>query len=281
MPQAGGAGAQEGVPPRDRTPRQGGSLYCPTPNHRRDQWHDRRCGRRVGRGNGEEAAPRCERCNISGKDDFIAATRPWVTTVQYDYAQGLEQEALRWIGATAGRDEALRAVCEKFASIGLVLHGSEGEIMVTESASITSSTFDRPDIALFMNGLHTLLGSEGRIDCFGCDVAGSPEGRQLIAKLEDMYSVNIAASNDITTAQKGGDMVLETDDVDVTALYFDRERLSRWGGTLSGVHTGHLQLGNRLCAAVCGVCDRQESIPSTNCQIQQRHWPHRSSSTHD
>ena len=174
--------------------------------------------------------------NVPDKADLIAATKAWVTTVQYDYERDLEQDALRWIGATAGRDEGLSAVCEKFGSIALVLHGSEGEIQLTETVSITRSTAENPEIALFLTGLGKMLAPEGRIDVFGCDVAGSPEGRELIAKLESLYSVNIAASDDITTAQKGGDMVLETDGVDLVAAYFDEEKLRAWEG-------GSVQLG--------------------------------------
>ena len=171
--------------------------------------------------------------NVPDKADLIAATKAWVTTVQYDYERDLEQDALRWIGATAGRDEGLSAVCEKFASIALVLHGSAGEIKLTEGVSITTGTAENPEIALFLAGLGKMLAPEGRIDVLGCDVAGNSEGRELIAKLESLYSVNIAASDDITTAQKGGDMVLETDGINLAAVYFDEQKLKEWDGKLN------------------------------------------------
>ena len=38
--------------------------------------------------------------NVPDKADLIAATKAWVTTVQYDYERGLGQDALRWIGPT-------------------------------------------------------------------------------------------------------------------------------------------------------------------------------------
>jgi len=180
--------------------------------------------------------------NVPDKADLVAATKAWVTTVQYDYERDLEQDALRWIGATAGRDEGLSAVCEKFGSIALVLHGSAGEIKLTEGVSITTGTAENPEIALFLTGLGKMLAPEGRIDVFGCDVAGSPEGRELIAKLESLYSVNIAASDDITTAQKGGDMVLETDGVELVAAYFDEEKLKEWEGKLNDEYDGWLEL---------------------------------------
>ena len=81
-------------------------------------------------------------------------------------------------------------------------------------------------------GLGKMLAPEGRIDVLGCDVAGNSEGRELIAKLESLYSVNIAASDDVTTAQKGGDMVLETDGINLAAVYFDEQKLKEWEGEL-------------------------------------------------
>ena len=87
--------------------------------------------------------------------------------------------------------------------------------------------------------------------CIGCNVAASSEGRELVAKLESLYSVNIAASDDITTAQKGGDMVLETDGIDLVAAYFDEEKLRKnWEG----------KLGAReycRCSTSQGVCSIQ------------------------
>ena len=65
-----------------------------------------------------------------------------------------------------------------------------------------------------------------------------------------------------------GDMVLETDDVDVTALYFDPRKLSRWGGRLGGEDGGEFctcpggcpwEHSGELC--ICPACcpDRCES----------------------
>ena len=123
-------------------------------------------------------------------------------------------------------------IAEWHSSIALVLHGSEGEIKLTEGVSITTGTAEDPEIALFLAGLGKILAPEGRIDVLGCDVAGNSEGRELIAKLESLYSVNIAASDDITTAQKGGDMVLETDGINLAAVYFDEQKLKEWEGEL-------------------------------------------------
>ncbi len=63
-------------------------------------------------------------------------------------------------------------------------------------------------------------------------------------------------------------MVLETDDVDVTALYFDPAKLSRWGGKLGGDHGGEFCTCPGCCPwehsgefCICPACcpDRCES----------------------
>lgn len=56
-----------------------------------------------------------------------------------------------------------------------------------------------------------------RVDVLGCNVYGSDEGKQLVEQMEKIYSVNIAASDDITHAS---DLVLESDDIDVSAVRF-------------------------------------------------------------
>ena len=84
---------------------------------------------------------------------------------------------------------------------------------------------------------------EGRIDILGCSVAGSPGGLKLIKDLEKNFRVNFAASDDITGSRGGvaarcsccpfaccrrrrrSDMVLETDSVDLNAIYFDPDEI--------------------------------------------------------
>jgi hypothetical protein len=100
-----------------------------------------------------------------------------------------------------------------------VLHGSKGEIKLTQTIAVTLETAENREISQFMRGLRKMLIHGGRIDILGCDVAASPEGKQLIAKLEQLYGINFAASDDVTAVAKGaGDMQLETDGVDLIAV---------------------------------------------------------------
>ena len=197
--------------------------------------------------------------NVPEPEVLLNAVDPWVTCVQYDFDQPLEQDSLRWIGAAAQRSANLQAVCERFEHVALALHGGEpGAIELTSTTAVTEATAEAPEVAAFMQGLAKLLADGGRIDVLGCSVAESPEGTRLIARLESLYGVNVAASTDITHA---GDMVLETDDVDVTALYFNRDRLSRWGGKLGGEHSGEFCICPACCPDRCESCWRSCPLP--------------------
>ena len=44
--------------------------------------------------------------NVPEPEVLLNATDPWVTCVQYDFDQPLEQDSLRWIGAAAQRSAA-------------------------------------------------------------------------------------------------------------------------------------------------------------------------------
>lgn len=81
-------------------------------------------------------------------------------------------------------------------------------------------------------------------------MAGSPGGLKLIKDLEKNFRVNFAASDDITGSRGGvaarcsccpfaccrrrrrSDMVLETDSVDLNAIYFDPDEIRGWHGQL-------------------------------------------------
>eukprot|EP01045_Picozoa_sp_COSAG04_P034318 COSAG04_NODE_7463_length_1124_cov_1.706341_1_plen_292_part_00 len=90
---------------------------------------------------------------------------------------------------------------------------------------------------------------DGRIDLLGCNVAEGVEGEAFVAALEKEYSCNFAASSDLTSMKDGGDMILETDDIDVTAIYFDQAKLHKWDGELPRHHwttAGFSQPGKKI-----------------------------------
>ncbi|MCD8351513.1 MAG: DUF4347 domain-containing protein, partial [Planctomycetaceae bacterium] len=60
-----------------------------------------------------------------------------------------------------------------------------------------------------------------RIDLLGSDIAAGPEGAELIETLEELTGIDFAASTNKTGSDNGADWILETDDVDAKADYFN------------------------------------------------------------
>ena len=42
--------------------------------------------------------------NVPDKADLVAATKPWVSVVQYEYDMPLDQDSLKWIGLTCANN---------------------------------------------------------------------------------------------------------------------------------------------------------------------------------
>ena len=84
MPPAGGGAQDEGVPPHETAPlaNKGTAAAAPTPTAAHDMERDGAAQKRLF----------LVASNVPGKGDLIAATRPWVTVVQYDYEKDLEQD---------------------------------------------------------------------------------------------------------------------------------------------------------------------------------------------
>eukprot|EP01046_Picozoa_sp_COSAG06_P035821 COSAG06_NODE_3889_length_4802_cov_1.710610_6_plen_62_part_00 len=59
-----------------------------------------------------------------------------------------------------------------------------------------------------------MLKADGTINILGCNVAAGDEGKRFIDLLESTYDMDFAGSVDPTSVTEGGDMVLETDDID-------------------------------------------------------------------
>lgn len=57
--------------------------------------------------------------------------------------------------------------------------------------------------------------------------------------LEKKLGKNFAASSDVTSnPEKGGDWVLETDNIDVSAVYFKKEAIANYVGCFGGTAKG-------------------------------------------
>ena len=73
-----------------------------------------------------------------------------------------------------------------------------------------------------------------RVDLLACDLAATSSGLVLIKELEDLTGRHFAASTNHTgNIKHGGDWVMETDNVDTAAIYFDPQKLYTWSGALA------------------------------------------------
>ncbi len=136
-------------------------------------------------------------------------------------------------------------------SIALATHGGPAALPLTRDAVLTLDTLGEPEMQAFFDGLAALLAPEGRIDLLGCDLADGADGQVLVAALEEATGVDIAASDDATGAEaSGGDWILETDGVDVAALYFQPDSLQAYTGLLPGNLPSDLTILDTTPAAV-------------------------------
>ena len=193
--------------------------------------------------------------DVPDKGTLMRAVKTSVTVVEYDFeALWLDVEKL----VEASRRD-VEASGELFESIALVTHGGPGEIFLTESVTISHSTLFSVDVAVFMKKVCALMKSKaegGRLDILGCNVAEGAEGEQLVKEIEEVYGVEVAASDDVTARGDGrccgvarpADMVLETDNIDAGSVYFT-DGIKSWEGRLKG----GCHMGCWLClrAVIC------------------------------
>ncbi|MFH1117038.1 MAG: DUF4347 domain-containing protein, partial [Pseudomonadota bacterium] len=167
---------------------------------------------------------------LTNADDLVAATREGVTSVLYDGTSETLQGLLDTIRTAAGSGPA--------AGIAFATHNSgTGGFDLTGDYSVTSETLSsNPDLQSFWMQVGSLLAEDGRIDLMACDVAATETGELLVAQLEALTGRNVAASDDDTgNPISGGDWILETDDVDLAAGYFDASLITQFEGRLGTI----------------------------------------------
>ena len=92
-----------------------------------------------------------------------------------------------------------------------------------------------------------------RVDILACSLADTPAGKEWVMHWEKKTKTNFAASTNLTgNAEVGADWILETDGIDVCAVYFHEEKIKDWEVTLGK--------GKRVCyvgfrGAGCGAKD--------------------------
>ena len=96
---------------------------------------------------------------------------------------------------------------ENISAIHIIAHGEEGEIQIGDT-TVTNDSFS--EFNQTVSGWSDALTEQADILFYGCNVAGSAEGQQLLGKIADATGADIAASDDLTGhIDEGGDWILE------------------------------------------------------------------------
>lgn len=161
-----------------------------------------------------------------------AALTKGTIVVEYDPETASPQELLDAINFAikeAGYESADNIAFANHARAGMFNLFADQEVSVDALQENDGKNL----MAAFWRGIGEMTSEKGRIDLLGCNLAGSSSGMQLIDDLEEITGRNVAASTDVTGNDKlSGNWILETDGVDVSDIYFDQCKLSKWYATL-------------------------------------------------
>ena len=137
----------------------------------------------------------------------------------------------------SGRDgvEQITEAIEERRDVGavhIVSHGSDG------SLTLGNSKLNAYNIERYRDAIKNWQASltEGAdLLIYGCDFAGSAQGREMVEVLSTLTGADVAASTDKTgIADRGGDWELEYEAGDIeTGIAFSTELQESWQGTLA------------------------------------------------
>ncbi|MBI9112374.1 GLUG motif-containing protein [Maridesulfovibrio ferrireducens] len=165
---------------------------------------------------------------LADVDDLVGAAKENVITVTYDADTDNPDEIFNKIESALDGKQA--------ASIGFASHSiGSGSIHLADGYAVDADTLlSNPEMSTFWKNVGSLVESDGHIDLLGCGVGEGAEGKDFIAKLEQLTGREIAASIDDTgNAEAGGNWLLEEGGVDLAELYFDSAKLNNFDGVLA------------------------------------------------
>ncbi len=147
---------------------------------------------------------------------------------------------VRLLRLTAGTD-GVQQITEKLEQLGnvsaihLLTHGSGGEILLG-STVLNASTLAQhaPD---FLAWQHNLTANADLL-IYGCDVAGTPEGKDFVASLANLTAADVAASADTTGHTSFGgnwDLEFTTGQIEASTL-FTADVQQDWLGKLAVIN---------------------------------------------
>ena len=165
--------------------------------------------------------------SINNIDGLAQAAADETTVIRYDTQSDTYDTLLQKI-----QDNSTGPI----QHLAIAHHGASGVFSLFEGddislASLSEKEGSHAQVA-FWKELSSLMSANGRIDLLACNLTA--DNQKLIDTLEQLTEVNFAASSNITG--EGGDWVLETDDVDISSLYFDSDKLGEWKGSLNDIN---------------------------------------------
>lgn len=121
-----------------------------------------------------------------------------------------------------------------YESVGFASHAGKAWQMASDLVIPTEGVSTDTVVAQadpVITALISCVGKGGRVDILGCSLlAYLPD---LVNRLETIYGINFAASDDRTgNITAGGDWILESDDLDIAPVYFDVEKVKGYSGTM-------------------------------------------------
>ena len=133
-----------------------------------------------------------------------------------------------------GIEQITEAMAERrdVSAMHIVSHGSDGSLALGD-AKLSAYNLEkyRDQIASWKDSL-----TEGAdLLIYGCDFAGSAQGREMVESLGSLTGTDVAASTDKTgSSELGGDWDLEYEDGEIEAqIAFSTDLQQEWQGTLA------------------------------------------------
>jgi hypothetical protein len=149
-------------------------------------------------------------------------------------AEGRPIEVVVLESGRDGIEQITEAIEERrdVAAVHIVSHGSDG------SLTLGNSKLDAYNVERYRDALkawQASLTEEADLLIYGCDFAGSAQGREMVEVLSTLTGADVAASTDKTgIADRGGDWELEYQAGDIeTGIAFSSELQQNWEGTLA------------------------------------------------
>ncbi len=164
--------------------------------------------------------------DINDVNDLIDAVSEGVIVITFDGDTQDLQGIIDQLRELSGGRE--------FDSIGIITHGEEGAIALTQYEEVTGESLG-VDVEQreFFSALGGLISDDGRIDLISCDSGVGELGDELITALEAITGAEVTASIDDTgNVDADGDWILEKGNVDIESEYFDGYLLDNFDGLL-------------------------------------------------